>query len=157
MAQIQDRAPSLPNSGVRDTGIDVIVVGAGFGGIACAIECKRKGYRVMVFEKLKTESRRRRPAVLPSMAQVANKETCFGAHGAWILDLIEREQGGEGSEHTVEQLHKSCIRAASDSDSTVICPSGQSSTRFSHEHYDQLPNYYVTKRAVSSSSYGLRV
>ncbi|KAG1752292.1 monooxygenase [Suillus paluster] len=52
MAQNQDQAPTLPSSGVRDTGIDVIVVGAGFGGIACAIECKRKGHRVMVFEKV---------------------------------------------------------------------------------------------------------
>ncbi|KAG0698084.1 monooxygenase [Suillus ampliporus] len=52
MAQNQDQAPSLPNSGVRDTGIDVIVIGAGYGGIACAIECKRKGHRVMVLEKV---------------------------------------------------------------------------------------------------------
>ncbi|KAG1767549.1 monooxygenase [Suillus occidentalis] len=32
--------------------IDVIVVGAGFGGIACAVECKRKGHRVMIIEKV---------------------------------------------------------------------------------------------------------
>jgi 2-polyprenyl-6-methoxyphenol hydroxylase-like FAD-dependent oxidoreductase len=38
---------------VRDTGIDVIVVGAGFGGIACAVECKRKGHRVVVVEKVR--------------------------------------------------------------------------------------------------------
>lgn len=44
--------PPLPSDGVRDTGIDVIVVGAGFGGIACAVECKRKGHRVMIFEKV---------------------------------------------------------------------------------------------------------
>ncbi|KAG1767550.1 monooxygenase [Suillus occidentalis] len=40
------------HEGVRDTGIDVIVVGAGFGGIACAVECKRKGHRVVVVEKV---------------------------------------------------------------------------------------------------------
>lgn len=44
--------PPLPSNGARDTGIDVIVVGAGFGGIACAIECKRKGHRVMIIEKV---------------------------------------------------------------------------------------------------------
>ncbi|KAG1719930.1 monooxygenase [Suillus lakei] len=51
MAQRQDQVP-LPSNDVRDTGIDVIVVGAGFGGIACAIECKRKGHRVMILEKV---------------------------------------------------------------------------------------------------------
>ncbi|KAG2340006.1 monooxygenase [Suillus weaverae] len=51
MAEHRDQVP-LPSNGVRDTGIDVIVVGAGFGGIACAIECKRKGHRVMILEKV---------------------------------------------------------------------------------------------------------
>jgi len=51
MAEYQDPVP-LPSNGVHDTGIDVIVVGAGFGGIACAIECKRKGHRVMILEKV---------------------------------------------------------------------------------------------------------
>ncbi|KAG1901830.1 monooxygenase [Suillus fuscotomentosus] len=51
MAEHQDHGP-LPSSDVRATGIDVIVVGAGFGGIACAIECKRKGHRVMILEKV---------------------------------------------------------------------------------------------------------
>jgi 2-polyprenyl-6-methoxyphenol hydroxylase-like FAD-dependent oxidoreductase len=32
------------------TGLDVIVVGAGLGGLACAIECRRKGHNVVVFE-----------------------------------------------------------------------------------------------------------
>lgn len=52
MAEHQDHVP-LPSSDVRATGIDVIVVGAGFGGIACAIECKRKGHRVMILEKVR--------------------------------------------------------------------------------------------------------
>ncbi|KAG2136073.1 monooxygenase [Suillus bovinus] len=41
-----------PSDDIRDTGIDVIVVGAGFAGIACAVECKRKGHRVMILEKV---------------------------------------------------------------------------------------------------------
>ena len=32
------------------TGLNVIVVGAGLGGLACAIECRRKGHNVTVFE-----------------------------------------------------------------------------------------------------------
>jgi ribulose 1,5-bisphosphate synthetase/thiazole synthase len=32
------------------TGIKVIIVGAGLGGLACAIECRRKGHDVIVFE-----------------------------------------------------------------------------------------------------------
>jgi monoamine oxidase len=32
------------------TGLKVIIVGAGLGGLACAIECRRKGHEVMVFE-----------------------------------------------------------------------------------------------------------
>lgn len=33
------------------SGIRVIVVGCGYGGIAAAIECHRKGHEVIVFEK----------------------------------------------------------------------------------------------------------
>ena len=32
------------------TGINVIIVGAGLGGLACAIECRRKGHNVIVVE-----------------------------------------------------------------------------------------------------------
>jgi len=32
------------------TGINVIIVGAGLGGLACAIESRRKGHNVIVFE-----------------------------------------------------------------------------------------------------------
>jgi NADPH-dependent 2,4-dienoyl-CoA reductase/sulfur reductase-like enzyme len=32
------------------TGLKVINVGAGLGGLACAIECRRKGHEVIVFE-----------------------------------------------------------------------------------------------------------
>lgn len=38
-----------PNS----TGIKIIVVGAGFAGLACAIESKRKGHDVLLLEKFK--------------------------------------------------------------------------------------------------------
>ncbi|KAH7908343.1 hypothetical protein BJ138DRAFT_1174229 [Hygrophoropsis aurantiaca] len=37
-----------PNS----TGIDIIVVGCGYGGLSCAIECKRKGHNVTILEKI---------------------------------------------------------------------------------------------------------
>lgn len=33
------------------SGIKVIVVGAGFGGLSCAIECHRHGHDVEVFEQ----------------------------------------------------------------------------------------------------------
>ena len=32
----------------------VIIVGAGYAGLGCAIECKRKGHDVIVLEKVKT-------------------------------------------------------------------------------------------------------
>lgn len=35
------------------TGIKVIIVGAGFAGLGCAIECKRKGHDVVVLEKFR--------------------------------------------------------------------------------------------------------
>jgi 2-polyprenyl-6-methoxyphenol hydroxylase-like FAD-dependent oxidoreductase len=33
-----------------DSGIHIIIVGAGLGGLACAIESRRKGHKVTVFE-----------------------------------------------------------------------------------------------------------
>ncbi|TPX12501.1 uncharacterized protein E0L32_006913 [Thyridium curvatum] len=41
-----DKIPRLPPSGIK-----VIVVGAGFGGLAAAIECDRKGHSVVLYEK----------------------------------------------------------------------------------------------------------
>ena len=38
---------ALPNS----TNIKIIIVGAGFAGLACGIECKRKGHDVVILEK----------------------------------------------------------------------------------------------------------
>ena len=39
--------------GPKKSGIKVVVVGAGFGGLANAIECHRKGHDVEVFEQAK--------------------------------------------------------------------------------------------------------
>lgn len=33
--------------------VRVIIVGAGYAGLGCAIECKRKGHDVVVLEKVK--------------------------------------------------------------------------------------------------------
>jgi phytoene dehydrogenase-like protein len=33
--------------------LKIIVVGAGIGGIACAVECKRKGYDVSMYDAAK--------------------------------------------------------------------------------------------------------
>lgn len=40
-----------PYSKVPKTGIKVIVVGAGFGGLCAAIECHRQGHNVEIYEK----------------------------------------------------------------------------------------------------------
>lgn len=40
----------------QDTGkrpFKVIVVGAGIGGIACAVECHRRGYQVSMYDAVK--------------------------------------------------------------------------------------------------------
>ena len=37
----------------NSSGIRIIVVGAGFAGLACAIECRRKGHSVIILEKFK--------------------------------------------------------------------------------------------------------
>lgn len=34
------------------TGIKVLIVGCGFAGLACAIECARKGHNAVILEKL---------------------------------------------------------------------------------------------------------
>lgn len=51
---MSDALPSpgkLKNQVHEKTGVKVIVVGAGFGGLATAIECFRKGHDVVVFEQ----------------------------------------------------------------------------------------------------------
>ncbi|TFK53831.1 monooxygenase [Heliocybe sulcata] len=37
----------------KSSGIKVVIVGAGFAGLACAIECVRKGHEVLVLEKFR--------------------------------------------------------------------------------------------------------
>ena len=39
-----------------DTGISILVVGGGVGGLMCALECWRKGHQVRIFERSKTEN-----------------------------------------------------------------------------------------------------
>ena len=47
---VQDFAKVAPPN---STGIKVIIVGAGLAGLACAVECKRKGHDVLILEKFK--------------------------------------------------------------------------------------------------------
>ena len=42
------------SSQVASEVVRVIIVGAGFAGLGCAIECKRKGHHVVVLEKVGT-------------------------------------------------------------------------------------------------------
>ncbi|KLU87262.1 hypothetical protein MAPG_06263 [Magnaporthiopsis poae ATCC 64411] len=60
----ETKFPRLPPSGIK-----VIIVGAGFGGLAAAIECDRKGHSVTVFEKLDDmeESQRGSPSAAPAV------------------------------------------------------------------------------------------
>lgn len=37
----------------NSTGIKIIIVGAGIAGLACGIECKRKGHEVLLLEKFR--------------------------------------------------------------------------------------------------------
>jgi 2-polyprenyl-6-methoxyphenol hydroxylase-like FAD-dependent oxidoreductase len=37
----------------KDNPIKIIVVGAGIGGIACAVECKKKGFDVSMYDQVK--------------------------------------------------------------------------------------------------------
>ncbi|KAL2132756.1 hypothetical protein VTI74DRAFT_3411 [Chaetomium olivicolor] len=81
-----DDFPRLPPSGVK-----VIAVGAGFAGLAAAIECNRKGHSVTLFEKVDniddvmrigdiisfeingTKAFERRPGVVDAMEAVARQ------------------------------------------------------------------------------------
>lgn len=38
-----------------DTGISVLIVGGGIGGLMCALECWRKGHQVRVLERSRWE------------------------------------------------------------------------------------------------------
>ena len=43
---------SLPNPGRPDTGISIIVVGAGIGGLALAIEARLQGHSCQLFDSV---------------------------------------------------------------------------------------------------------
>jgi hypothetical protein len=49
--QIPDTLPRPQMKGEPDTSADVIVIGAGPTGLACAIEAQRAGFRVMAIDK----------------------------------------------------------------------------------------------------------
>lgn len=44
----------MTDSCVASEAVRVIIVGAGYAGLGCAIECKRKGHDVVVLEKVET-------------------------------------------------------------------------------------------------------
>lgn len=54
---MSDRSEHIDNTGVgivappSSTGIKVIIIGSGFAGMACAIECHRKGHTALLLEK----------------------------------------------------------------------------------------------------------
>ncbi|KAG6374612.1 hypothetical protein JVT61DRAFT_3973 [Boletus reticuloceps] len=45
---------SMTDYSADSDAIRVIIVGAGYAGLGCAIECKRKGHDVVVLEKVGT-------------------------------------------------------------------------------------------------------
>lgn len=50
---LQQQATAVPpTASYPKTGLKVVVVGAGFGGLSCAIECHLKGHEVVVLEKM---------------------------------------------------------------------------------------------------------
>ena len=61
------------------TGLNVIVVGAGIGGLACAIECRRKGHKVVVFENAARIMR----IGLTFDDETDNDRGHFGSQGNW--------------------------------------------------------------------------
>jgi hypothetical protein len=51
-------APTLLNM-TRDnptTPLKIVIVGAGIGGIACAVECKKKGFDVVMYDQVKVKT-----------------------------------------------------------------------------------------------------
>lgn len=47
------RSNGITNGSISQTGIKVIIVGAGFGGLCAAIECHRQGHNVEIYESFK--------------------------------------------------------------------------------------------------------
>ncbi|KAH7117898.1 hypothetical protein B0J11DRAFT_536988 [Dendryphion nanum] len=91
-----------------DSGIKVIIVGAGFAGVSAAIECDRKGHSVILVEKLQTIEEitrfgdiisfdpngarhfERWPGVIEAMYSVARKTTWLDLYH-WKGDFITRQ------------------------------------------------------------------
>lgn len=48
-------AQAMPVGSYRPTGIEVLIVGTGLAGLTAAVECVRKGHKVRVLERNKTE------------------------------------------------------------------------------------------------------
>lgn len=71
------------------SGITVLVVGCGFGGIATAIECHRKGHKVVVFEK---NAEIGGLGEFPSMSAIL---TCRGHSGHLAERLSPHSQVGQ--------------------------------------------------------------
>ena len=51
-----------------ETGLDILIVGGGIGGLMCALECWRKGHSVRVLERSKEENQLGKVLSRPSMA-----------------------------------------------------------------------------------------
>ena len=53
---LEQRARSGTPEQLPDTGVSVLIVGAGIGGLTCALECWRRGHQVRILERSKTEN-----------------------------------------------------------------------------------------------------
>jgi len=73
----------------KPTGIKVIIVGAGFGGLTTAIECRRRGHDVVVYENF------------PELKPLGDSIT-FGSNGGRI---VHRWDGGK----LLARLRARCI------------------------------------------------
>lgn len=51
---MMDAAAGAHANTFRPTGIDVLIVGTGFGGLTAALECYRKGHNVRILERNST-------------------------------------------------------------------------------------------------------
>lgn len=74
-----------PYSNVPETGIKVIVVGAGFGGLYAAIECHRQGHKVEIYEKFEE-------------LKVLGDIISFGANAGRIFRRWKTSDGGRVSD-----------------------------------------------------------
>ena len=52
-SNVVDKKTSLEYESSSESGVRVVIVGAGFGGLCAAIECHRQGHDVQIFESFK--------------------------------------------------------------------------------------------------------